>query len=93
MGTQLPLAVYKDKLAPAPYRRVCDLPAEERPLYRLHHHGTEALSAAELLALVLGTSDGPGVARDLLHRVGSLHGLARARRAQLARSRSLQPRW
>lgn len=26
--------------APASRRRICDLPTEERPLYRLHHHGS-----------------------------------------------------
>lgn len=89
MATQLPLVVYVDRPAPAAYRRVCDLPTAERPLYRLHHHGTEALSTVELLALVLGTGDGPGVARDLLHSVGSLHGLARAGRAQLRSVRGI----
>jgi len=64
-------------------RRVCDLPAEDRPLYRLHQVGAGALSASELLALVLGTAHGPGTAITLLSRFGSLHQLARAGKAQL----------
>lgn len=70
---------------PPPRRRVCDLPAEERPLYRLHRYGINALSSAELLALVLGTADAPSLAQELLAQFGSLHRLARARRAQLMR--------
>jgi len=34
-------------------RRVCALPAEERPLYRLHHVGSGGLSTTELLALIV----------------------------------------
>lgn len=34
-----------------------DLPLEERPQYRLRHHGAESLSDSELLALVLGTKN------------------------------------
>lgn len=58
-------------------RRVCELPVEERPLYRLHHVGAGALATTELLALVLGTADAPGLAEELLIRFGSLHQLAR----------------
>ena len=66
-------------------RRVCELPVEERPLYRLHHVGAGALATTELLALVLGTTDAPGLAEELLIRFGSLHQLARASKAQLMR--------
>lgn len=80
MSTQLPLAYHQ----PQPrQRRVCDLPAEDRPLYRLHHAGAGALATTELLALVLGTAQGPGLAESLLTRFGSLHQLARAGKAQL----------
>ena len=74
---------------PPARRRVCDLPAEERPLYRLHHHGAEALATTELLALVLGTADAPGLAAELLNRFGSLHQLARASKGQLMRIRGI----
>jgi hypothetical protein len=53
MATQLPLIVYEQP--PHPHslrRRVCDLPAAERPLYRLHHHGREALDGSELMAVL-----------------------------------------
>jgi DNA repair protein RadC len=70
-------------------RRICDLPAEERPLYRLHHVGTGALSTSELLALVLGTADAPGLSADLLASFGSLHKLARAKKSQLMRVRGI----
>lgn len=90
MATQLPLIVYEQPPHPQPSRRrVCDLPAAERPLYRLHHHGREALAGSELLALVLGTAAGPGLAQDLLDRFGSLHGLARATKAQLMAVRGI----
>jgi DNA repair protein RadC len=64
-------------------RRICDLPVEERPLYRLNRHGSDALATTELLALVLGTADAPGLAEDLLGHFGSIHQLARAGKAQL----------
>jgi DNA repair protein RadC len=66
-------------------RRVCELPTEERPLYRLHQVGAGALATTELLALVLGTADAPGLAEELMVRFGSLHQLARAGKAQLMR--------
>ena len=47
--------------------------------------GAGALATTELLALVLGTADAPGLATDLLDAFGSLHQLARARKAQLMR--------
>ncbi|HIP72535.1 MAG TPA: JAB domain-containing protein [Anaerolineae bacterium] len=71
--------------AVAPRRRICDLPTEERPLYRLRRHGSSALSTAELLTLLLGTADAPGLSQELLQRFGSLHGLARASKEQLVR--------
>jgi DNA repair protein RadC len=70
-------------------RRVCDLPAEERPLYRLHQHGSDALATSELLALVLGMGEAPGIAADLLERFGTLHRLARASQAQLMQVRGI----
>ena len=61
------------------------MPAEERPLYRLHHHGTQALANSELLALLLGTAEAPGLSQDLLTHFGSLHNLARANKVQMMR--------
>lgn len=86
MNDQLPLIVYDQPYRPQPQRqRICDLPAEERPLYRLHQHGVEALSTTELLALLLGTAEAPRLAQELLDRFGSLHQLARTNKAQLER--------
>ena len=91
MSTQLSFSYLQQQQAAAmPRRRVCDLPVEERPLYRLHHHGTDALATTELLALVLGTAQAPGLAQDLLGRFGSLHQLARANKEQLMRLREAQ---
>jgi DNA repair protein RadC len=90
MTTQLPFD-YLPSQQPAATsrRRVCELPTEERPLYRLHHAGSTALSTSELLALVLGTAEAPGLAADLLTTFGSLHQLARAGKNQLMRVRGI----
>ncbi|NJO43736.1 MAG: DNA repair protein RadC [Cyanobacteria bacterium CRU_2_1] len=40
--------------------RVADLPATERPRERLMTHGAKSLSTAELIAILLGTGQGPG---------------------------------
>ncbi|MCP4420270.1 MAG: hypothetical protein GY805_27000, partial [Chloroflexi bacterium] len=84
MTTQLTFDYLQQyRQATIPRRRICDLPAEERPLYRLHHHGSNALSTTELLALLLGTANAPGLGDALLQRFGSLHQLARASKEQL----------
>jgi DNA repair protein RadC len=90
MPRQLSFAYPTDD-APRPRRRIGDLPVEERPLYRLHQVGAGALAATELLALVLGTPDAPGLAEELLARFGSLHRLARAPRSTLTRTRGIGP--
>lgn len=90
MLQQLPLIVYEQAhQAPAPRLRLCDLPTEERPLYRLHHHGSDALSTTELLALLLGSADGPGLAQELLSQYGSLHQLARTSKERLKKFRGI----
>lgn len=90
MPVQLPFVIYNQERQPRPpRRRICDLPTEERPLYRLHHHGTDALASTELLALLLGTGEAPGLAQDLLTAFGSLHQLARANKPQLMRIRGI----
>ncbi len=56
-----------------------DLPPQERPRERLEKFGSEALSATELLALILGRGvNGESVivtSQKILSRVGSLEGL------------------
>ncbi len=90
MPTKPALDIYAPPLnRQLPRRRICDLPWEERPLYRLHHHGTDALATTELLALILGTADAPGLADELLTCFGSLHQLARTNKAQLMKIRGI----
>lgn len=90
MENQLPLIVYHQEYNPQPQRqRLCDMPAEERPLYRLQQHGSDALSTTELLALLLGSADGPGLAQELLSQYGSLHRLARTNKARLMQFRGI----
>ena len=56
--------------------RVCDMPATERPRERLLSYGAKRLSAAELVAILLGTGQGPGglsavgLGQHLLQRLG-----------------------
>ena len=69
----------------APRRQIQELAACDQPLTRLGQFGANALSTAELLSLVLGTSDGLDLASELLARFESLHGLARATNAQIQR--------
>jgi len=90
MSQQLPLIVYPQAgHTPVARLRLCDLPAEERPLYRLHHHGRDALSPTELLALLLGSADAPGLAQELLTSFGTLHRLARTNKARLMQFRGI----
>src|SRR3954452_5869122 len=69
-------------------RSVRDLPAAERPRERLAMRGPGGLSAAELIAVVLGTGGGGvgamGVAESLIARHDSLRALAQASDAELA---------
>ncbi|MEZ4643271.1 MAG: DNA repair protein RadC [Chloroflexota bacterium] len=88
MKTQLAFD-YVPPIPPGPRRRVCDLPVEERPLYRLHQHGSDALATSELLALLLGTAEAPGLAAELLTTFGNLHQLARANKARLLQIRGI----
>ncbi len=67
----------------------------DRPRERLEALGAEALSDAELLALLLRTggrgSDAPTVASWLLQRYGGLLGLARASRRDLSAATGVGP--
>lgn len=78
-----------------------DQPGALRPRERLANHGAEALSEAELVALLLGTGDGARDARalasELLARYAAesdptgLRGLAEASALELADMRGLGP--
>src|SRR5260370_19739968 len=78
------LSIPKDNLSPLPTRleyhaTVHDLPTEERPRERLRNYGPQALSNAELLAIILRT----GTTRDnvlelagkILAKYGGLSGV------------------
>src|SRR5688572_3477643 len=70
-------------------------PRGERPRERLIERGAQALSDAELLAVVLGTGTGGAsvldVARNLLHSFGSLRRLLSAGADVLLQQRGLGP--
>jgi len=59
-----------------------ELPPADQPLVRLQQMGPGALSTAELLEIVTGSSTALG--REVLARFDDLHGLARAGLAELA---------
>ena len=72
-----------------------ELPITERPRERLRHYGAEALSTAELLAIVLRTGVGGQnvleLANSLLAQYGGLVGLARASFAELCETKGIGP--
>jgi len=67
---------------------VNDLPMQERPRERLQKFGAEALSAQELLAIVMGRGVSGhsvmNIAQQLLSRFGSVHGISEATIGELA---------
>ena len=90
MNAQLTFTyLQQQQLTATPIRRVCDMPVDDQPLYRLHKNGANALASLELLTLALGGSEAHGLASDLLARFGSLHQLARASKAQLMHLRGI----
>jgi DNA repair protein RadC len=66
---------------------VRELPSDERPRVRLRHFGSQALSTAELLAIVLRTGtrrdNALELANKLLTKYGGLSGLVRADFAEI----------
>lgn len=72
-----------------------EMPKNERPRERLQHYGAQALSTAELLAIILRTGvDGENVvhlAERLLAQFGGLPGLARASFAELCQVKGIGP--
>ena len=69
--------------------RLRDLPALDRPAYRLAGHTPDALATAELLDGVLRLPELVGA--ELLARAGDLHALARLSDAELCRIPGLGP--
>ena len=76
-----------------PRRAVRELPVAERPRERLASHGTAALSASELLAVLWGRGGTAGssmeMAEGLLGRHGTLSELARADLLELTGTRGV----
>lgn len=72
-----------------------DLPANERPRERLQKYGAEALSAQEILALVLGRGIGGEsvmvTAQRLLSRFNDLQGISSATIEELCRVKGIGP--
>jgi DNA repair protein RadC len=72
---------------------VRDLPRDERPRERLLKLGSEALSAQEILALILGRGirgeSGMMTSQKLLSRFGSLKGVADASVEELTQTRGI----
>jgi DNA repair protein RadC len=69
-----------------------DLPAAERPRERLQKFGAEALSAQEILALILGSGAGESVmvtAQRLLSRFGNLKGISVASIEELSKIKGI----
>jgi DNA repair protein RadC len=72
-------------------RRVCDLPAEDRPRERLARHGASALSNRELLALLVGTGSPTASALDVAESLlaAGLRGLAGRSLSEIEREHGL----
>jgi len=64
--------------------RVRELPARERPVNRLMHYGSGALSTIELIAAILQTPNALYQAQQLMVRFGGLMGIARATLTELS---------
>lgn len=73
--------------------RLRDLPPEERPRERLKAYGPQALSNAELLAIILRTGSASesvlNLANRLLSRFGGLVGLAKANLSELSAEKGM----
>jgi DNA repair protein RadC len=82
-----------EEKAPRESFTIHDLPAAERPRERLQQFGTEALSAQELLAVILGRGiAGESVtvtAQRLLSQFGGLKGLAQATVEELSQIKGI----
>jgi DNA repair protein RadC len=72
---------------------ILNLPPEDRPRERLHRYGAEAMSTAELIAVIVGsgTKGSPvlQLAHELVARFGGLQGLSEATVEELCEIRGL----
>jgi len=82
-------------LSPSYHARIRELPAEERPRERLISYGADALSTAELLAVLLRTGteqrSAVGLAEHLLAEFGNLRGVAHATIEELGKVSGIGP--
>ena len=82
-------AVVRDRYNPI----LKDLPPEERPRERLHAYGAQALTTAELIAILIRTGNGErsavALGEFLLAEFGSIQGVATASSEQLAAVKGL----
>lgn len=62
---------------------VSDLPATDRPLYRLDAFGGNYLSVVELLSLILGTDNSIAIAQQLIYKFKNLYEMKNATAQQL----------
>jgi DNA repair protein RadC len=78
-------------------RAIKEWPEDERPRERLMKLGADALSEAQLLAIVLATGDASSgqsaldLARNLLHTFGSLRGIDAASVSELCGAKGIGP--
>lgn len=81
--------VVRDRYSPA----MKELPAEERPRERLHAYGAQALTTAELIAILIRTGNAQrsavSLGEFLLAEFGSIKGVATASAEQLAAVKGL----
>ncbi len=74
--------------------KISEMPPDERPREKLMEHGVDALSEAELVAVLLRSgiqgANAVDLARDLLHRYGSLDGLSRCTFGEIAKIKGIK---
>ena len=86
--SQLPLFYDNEE---KPRRLIKEMLAADQPLNRLKQLSPQALSTAEILALILGTKDALDLAQELLQWAGSLMELARKSEAELRAFKGIGP--
>lgn len=64
--------------------KVCDLPATDRPLYRLDTFGGNYLTNIELLSLIIGTDNAIAIAQQILYKFKTLDAIKEATQQELS---------
>lgn len=90
-----PDAAANDAAAPRYHTRIREIPSDERPRERLLKYGADALSTAELLAILLRTGtdklNAVRLADHLLSTFGSIRGVASATVEEMAKIHGIGP--